>query len=73
MVFIIYRAAERSRLFMERLPSATTLGIEEKLLSKSTSELTFFAASEPDAIATEQSASFSASTSFTPSPVIATV
>ena len=31
------------------------------------------AASLPDAIATEQSASFSAKTSFTPSPVIATV
>ena len=58
---------------MERLPSATTLGIEEKLLSRSTSELTFFAASEPEAIATEQSASLSASTSLTPSPVIATV
>ena len=58
---------------MERLPSATTFGIDAKLLSRSTRLLTFFAASEPEAIAIEQSDSFNASTSLTPSPVIATV
>ena len=58
---------------MERRPSATMRGMDAKLESNSTRELTFFAASDPDAIATEQSASLSASTSLTPSPVIATV
>ena len=73
MVLTIYRAAERSRLLMLRLPSATTFGIDAKLLSSKTRLETFFAASLPEAMATEQSASFRARTSFTPSPVIATV
>ena len=73
MVLTRKSEALRSRLFIDRLPSATTLGMEAKLLSKSTKLLTFLAASDPDAIAMEQSASFNASTSFTPSPVIATV
>ena len=59
-------------LLMVRLPSATTSGIAAKSLSTRTSWDTFRAASLPEAIATEQSASFSARTSFTPSPVIAT-
>ena len=72
-VFTRNNDADLSRLFMERLPSATTFGIDAKLLSRSTRLLTFFAASEPEAIAIEQSDSFNASTSLTPSPVIATV
>ena len=58
---------------MERRPSATTAGMEAKSLSTSTISATLRAASDPAAIATEQSASFSARTSFTPSPVMATV
>ena len=65
--------AERCRLLMERRPSATTAGIEAKSLSTSTISATLRAASEPAAMATEQSASLSASTSLTPSPVMATV
>jgi len=60
-------------LLITRRPWATTLGIEAKLLSIKTRWLTFRAASEPAAIAIEQSASRSAKISFTPSPVIATV
>ena len=60
-------------LFITRLPSATTFGMELKLLSISTKWLTFLAASLPDATDIAQSASLSASISFTPSPVIATV
>ena len=60
-------------LFTTRRPSATTDGILEKSESKSTSCATLEAASLPEAIATLQSASLSASTSFTPSPVMATV
>ena len=56
-----------------RRPSATTLGIEPKLESSNTKWLTLRAASEPLAKAIEQSASFKAKMSFTPSPVIATV
>ena len=66
-------AAERSMLFMTLLPSATTDGMAAKLDSSRTICETWLAASEPEAIAMEQSASFSASTSFTPSPVMATV
>ena len=65
--------AERCRLLMERRPSATTDGMWAKSLSTSTTSATLRAASEPEAMATEQSASRRARTSFTPSPVIATV
>ena len=57
---------------MERRPSATTLGMLAKSLSTSTSWATLRAASEPAAMATEQSACLRASVSFTPSPVMAT-
>ena len=73
MVLTINREAERCKLLIERRPSRTTCGMEAKFESKSTSWETFRAASLPEAIATLQSASFSASTSLTPSPVIATV
>ena len=72
-VLVRNSAAERCRLLMERRPSATTAGIEAKSLSTSTISATLRAASEPAAMATEQSASLSASTSLTPSPVMATV
>ena len=72
-VFVRKNAAERCRLLMERRPSATTAGMEAKSLSTSTISATFRAASDPAAIATEQSASFKARTSFTPSPVMATM
>lgn len=54
-------------------PSATTDGSVAKLLFSSTICATARVASEPDPIATPMSASFSARTSLTPSPVIATV
>ena len=60
-------------LLITRRPSATTAGMDAKFESISTIFATCRAASLPEAIAIEQSASFSASTSFTPSPVIATV
>ena len=72
-VLVRKSAAERCRLLMDRLPSATTAGIEAKSLSTKTISATLRAASEPAAMATEQSASLSASTSLTPSPVMATV
>ena len=72
-VLVRKSAAERWRLLMARRPSATTAGMLAKSLSTSTSSATLRAASEPAAMATEQSASLSASTSFTPSPVMATV
>lgn len=53
--------------------AATTAGRPEKSDSSSTSWATWLAAWAPDAMAIPQSASFRASTSFTPSPVIATV
>ncbi len=56
-----------------RRPSATTEGRAAKLLSSSTIWATARVASEPEPMATPMSASFRASTSFTPSPVIATV
>ena len=65
--------AERCKLLIERRPSATTAGMLAKSLSTSTSWATLRAASEPLAMATLQSLAFSASTSFTPSPVMATV
>ena len=64
---------ERSKLFTTRRPSSTICGIREKSESSSTNCATCEAAWEPEAIATEQSASFKAKISFTPSPVIATV
>ena len=73
MFFTRKSAAERSMLFMTRLPSATTDGMAAKFDSSSTMCETWLAASEPEAMAMEQSASLSASTSFTPSPVMATV
>ena len=72
-VFTRKSDAERWRLLMERRPSATTSGMWLKSLSASTISDTLRAAAEPEAIETEQSASRSASTSFTPSPVMATV
>ena len=72
-VFIRYREEEFWILFITRLPSKTTRGIDEKLLSKSTIWLTFLAASLPEATLTAQSASFMARISLTPSPVMATV
>ncbi|UKI38086.1 MAG: hypothetical protein L6V93_08895 [Clostridiales bacterium] len=66
-------AAVRSILFITRLPSFTTLGSAPKSEFNSTSCDTCDATSLPDAIAILQSASLSARTSFTPSPVIATV
>ena len=60
-------------LLMTRRPSATTPGSAAKSESSSTSCATWLAACAPDAIAMPQSASFNASTSFTPSPVMATV
>ena len=71
-VFTRNSDAERCRLLMERRPSATTLGMLAKSLSTSTSWATLRAASEPAAMATEQSACLRASVSFTPSPVMAT-
>ena len=68
-----YKLAERWILFTTLRPSITTDGILEKSLSKRTSCATCDAASLPDAIAILQSASFNASTSLTPSPVMATV
>ena len=73
MFFTRNSVPERCRLLTTRRPSSTTEGIFEKSLSSRTSCAACAAASLPDAIATEQSASFNASTSLTPSPVIATV
>ena len=67
------RLAERSMLLTTRLPSSTTDGIFEKSDSRSTTCAACAAASLPDAIAILQSASLSARTSLTPSPVMATV
>ena len=72
-VFMRYSDDEFLMLFITRLPSATIFGIELKLLSIKTRWLTFLAASLPEATDIAQSASFRASMSFTPSPVIATV
>ena len=73
MVFAKNRELERCKLLMERRPSWTTTGMEAKLESSSTRLETVRAASLPEAMAMEQSASFRASTSLTPSPVMATV
>ena len=68
-----YSEALRSMLLMTRRPSATTDGMEAKFESSSTMCDTWHATSLPEAMAMEQSASLSASTSLTPSPVMATV
>ena len=60
-------------LLISRLPSATTLGMAAKSDFSSTNWDTWLAAWEPEAMAMPQSASFRASTSLTPSPVMATV
>ncbi len=72
-VFVIKSDADLSILFIVFLPSFTILGIESKLESNNTYSETFLAASVPDATAIAQSDCLSARTSFTPSPVIATV
>ena len=59
-------------LAMTRRPSATTPGSVANLPSSSTSCATARVAAAPDPMATPMSASFSASASFTPSPVMAT-
>ena len=58
---------------MTRRPSRTTLGMAEKSDRSSTIWATWLAAWLPEAMAMPQSASFRASTSLTPSPVMATV
>ena len=73
MVFTINKDELLSTLLIVLRPSATTSGIDAKSLLTSTSCEIFLAASLPDDIATEQSASFRARTSFTPSPIIATL
>ena len=65
--------AERWMLLMTRRPSSTTAGNAAKSESSSTSCATWLAACAPDAMAMPQSASLRASTSLTPSPVMATV
>ena len=67
------RVATRVMLPMTRRPSATTDGSVAKLLLSRTIWATARVASEPEPIATPMSASLRARTSFTPSPVIATV
>ncbi len=72
-VFVMNRLATRSMFAVTRRPSATTPGIVENLPSSSTSCATARVAGAPDPIATPMSASFNASASLTPSPVMATV
>ena len=67
------RLADLCILLTTCLPSNTTYGIRPKSESRSTVCAACAAASLPDAIAILQSASFIASISFTPSPVMATV
>ena len=71
-VFIRKIEEEFCTLLMTCLPSFTTFGSDEKLDFKSTSFEIDLATSLPSAIAIEQSASFKARVSLTPSPVIAT-
>ena len=66
------RFATRSTLPITRRPSASTDGMCENLPSSSTSWATALVACAPLPIATPMSASFRASASLTPSPVIAT-
>ena len=71
-VFIKKTDDEFCTLFITCLPSLTTFGRDEKFDFKSTSFEMFLATSLPSAMAIEQSASFKAKVSLTPSPVIAT-
>lgn len=73
IVLIKNRDADLFRLFIERLPSATTFGSDEKSESNSTNCDIFLVASAPFEIAILQSDSLRAGTSLTPSPVIATI
>ena len=73
MVLTKKREADRSILLMTRRPSMTTEGRAAKSEFKSTNWETWQAASLPAAMAMLQSASLRASTSLTPSPVMATV
>ena len=65
--------ATRSMFPITRRPSATTCGRVANRSSSSTICATARVAGEPEPIATPRSASLSASTSLTPSPVMATV
>ena len=71
-VFVTKRRATRSMLAMTRRPSATTPGSVANRLSSRTSSATDLAAGVPAPIAMPRSASFRASVSLTPSPVMAT-
>ena len=73
IVFVNSRDALLSILLIILLPSFIMCGILLKLESNNTSSLTFLLASLPHERAILQSASLRASTSFTQSPVIATV
>ena len=73
-IFLVrYSVAVLMMLLTTRRPSATTSGIREKSESIRTSCAALEAASLPEAIAMEMSASRSARMSFTPSPVMPTV
>ena len=71
-VLVTKRFAERSMFAITRRPSATTPGMVANLPSSNTSWATARVAAAPDPMAIPMSASFNASASFTPSPVIAT-
>ena len=73
IVFTKNNVADLCILFIVLLPSSTILGIDLKSESINTNCDTFLAASLPFTTDILQSAFFNASTSFTPSPVIATV
>ena len=72
-VFVKNNVHVLCRLLITRRPSATTFGSEPKFESRATKWAVFFVASVPEAMAMEQSATFKAKISLTPSPVIATV
>ena len=67
------RFETRSTLLMTLRPSSTTRGSVAKESSSTTNSATARLAALPEPMAIPMSASFRASTSFTPSPVIATV
>ena len=73
IVLVRKKFATRSMLPITRRPSATTCGRVAKLSSSSTSCATPRVAAAPEPIATPRSESLIASTSFTPSPVMATL
>ena len=73
IVFVKNNDATLETLLITLLPSETTLGIESKLESNNTKCETLRAASLPEAMAIEQSASLKAKISLTPSPVMATL